>query len=189
MKTICVFCGSSSGSNREYLVSARKLGHFFAHNKISLVYGGASVGLMGAVADSILAEGGRVIGVLPGFLQEKEIAHKKLSQLIVCNSMHERKQKMFELSDGFIALPGGFGTLEEILEMLTWQQLGLHKKPIGFLNVQGFFNNLKQLFNHMENEKLLKPENKQMALFAETIPELLDLMKKYRAPATSKWIS
>src|SRR5687768_1380717 len=137
MKSVAIFCGSSSGSDSIYYSQAAMLGKILAHRKIQIVYGGAKVGLMGAVADGALKEGGKVIGVLPNFLKSKEIAHTGLTDLILVESMHERKLKMHELSDGIIALPGGFGTLEELFEMLTWSQLGLHKKPIGLLNING----------------------------------------------------
>jgi uncharacterized protein (TIGR00730 family) len=139
MKSICVFCGSSNGDDPQFIETARNLGKALAESGITLVYGGANVGLMGAVADASLDSGGSVIGALPQFLQGKEIAHTGLTELILCETMHQRKTKMFELSQGFIALPGGFGTLEEVVEILTWQQLGLHKYPVGFLNVNGFF--------------------------------------------------
>jgi uncharacterized protein (TIGR00730 family) len=135
MKSVTVFCGSSSGSNSVYATQAMLLGTALAHRKIRLIYGGAKIGLMGIIADAVLKEGGEVVGILPQFLSSKEIAHRGLTQLIMVDSMHERKTKMHELSDGVIALPGGFGTLEELFEMLTWAQLGLHQNPIGLLNV------------------------------------------------------
>ncbi|MED4041381.1 TIGR00730 family Rossman fold protein [Niallia taxi] len=139
MKKLAVFCGSSNGASKIYIESAKKLGKELAKRNISLVYGGASVGIMGAVADSVLNEGGYVIGVMPSFLDNREIAHKNLSELIIVDSMHERKAKMAALADGFIALPGGPGTMEEFFEVFTWGQLGLHKKPCGLLNINGFF--------------------------------------------------
>lgn len=188
MKSLCVFCGSSSGSDPAFIQSARQVGRLLAENQISLIYGGAKVGLMGAVADAVLENNGTVIGVLPKFLQGKEIAHANLTQLILCETMHERKTKMFELSEGFMALPGGFGTLEEVIEILTWQQLGLHKHPVGFLNVNGFYNHLRLFFDEMERGSLLKSENKKMALFGDDPTALLNEMKAYRAPAVTKWI-
>src|SRR4030095_3484794 len=139
MKRITVFCGSSLGNGTNFRTQATLLGQVLAKRNIELVYGGANVGLMGAVADGVLSEGGKVIGVLPNFLKSKEIAHEQLTELILVDSMHERKTKMNELCDGVIALPGGFGTLEEFFEMLTWAQLGLHKKPIAILNIDGFY--------------------------------------------------
>lgn len=189
MKSLCVFCGSSFGDNPAFLQAARSLGRQLAEKEINLVYGGANVGLMGAVADSCLESGGKVVGVLPRFLQGKEIAHTNLTELIICETMHERKTKMFELSQGFIALPGGFGTLEEVVEILTWQQLGLHKWPVGFLNVDGFFDHLQMFFDEMERTKLLKPENKKMALFEGRVSDLLLTMDSYCAPEVTKWIS
>ncbi len=189
MKSLCVFCGSSFGSDPTFVEVARTLGRSLADQKVTLVYGGANVGLMGTVADSALEHGGQVIGVLPKFLQGKEIAHTGLTELILCDTMHERKTKMFELSKGFVALPGGFGTLEEIIEILTWQQLGLHKFPVGFLNANGFYNHLRALFDEMERTKLLKSENKSMALFDDHTDSLLKRMKTYKAPEVSKWIS
>lgn len=189
MKSVCVFCGSSFGSDPQFIESAKAVGKLLAENNITLIYGGANVGLMGAVADSALEYGGRVIGVLPKFLRGKEIAHAHLTELILCESMHERKTKMFELSEGFIALPGGFGTLEEISEILTWQQLGLHQYPIVFLNVNGFYSHLDNLFGEMESKKLLKPENRSMALFHNDISTLLNVMKDYQAPEVTKWIN
>jgi uncharacterized protein (TIGR00730 family) len=144
---------------------------------------------MCTVADAALERNGKVIGVLPKLLQDKEVAHNGLTELILCETMHERKTKMFELSEGFIALPGGFGTLEEVLEILTWQQLGLHGFPIGFLNINGYYNHLRLFFNEMESKELLKAENKNMALFSEDILGLLEQMTSYRAPDVAKWIS
>lgn len=188
MKSLCVFCGSSSGNNPEFLNAARLLGQFLADENIRLIYGGANVGLMGVVADSVLENGGSVTGVIPQFLKGKEIAHTRLSELILCETMHERKTKMFELSQGFIAMPGGFGTLEEVVEVLTWQQLGLHKYPVGFLNIGGFFDYLSMFFDEMERKELLKAENKNMALFRSSVPDLLNTMKSYKAPQVTKWI-
>lgn len=189
MKSICVFCGSNLGNSVRFSEGARILGKRLAEEGITLIYGGANIGLMGAIADAALESGGSVIGVLPKFLQDKEIAHTGLTELILCETMHERKTRMFELAQGFIAMPGGFGTLEEIIEILTWQQLGLHKYPVGFLNIEGFFHSLQNFFDQMESVSLLKPENKKMALFEDTVEGLLQSMKSYRAPEVSKWIS
>jgi uncharacterized protein (TIGR00730 family) len=188
MKSLCVFCGSSSGSDPAFIEAARLLGRTLAENQITLVYGGSNVGLMGAVADAALEHNGKVIGVLPKFLQGKEIAHNGLTELILCETMHERKTKMFERSEGFIALPGGFGTLEEVVEILTWQQLGLHKFPIAFLNVNGYYDHLRQFFNVMESQKLLKTENRNMALFGDTVIDVLDQMKSYKPINVDKWV-
>jgi hypothetical protein len=189
MKSITIFCGSSSGSDSIYYSQAAMLGKILAHRKIQIVYGGAKVGLMGAVADGALKEGGQVIGVLPNFLKSKEIAHTGLTDLILVESMHERKVKMHELSDGIIALPGGFGTLEELFEMLTWSQLGLHKKPIGLLNINGFYDALMQMLLTMVSQEFLKEINYNMLLVSPTINDLIDRMEQYVAPVVGKWIT
>lgn len=189
MKSVVVFCGSSSGTDDIYKVQARMLGQTLAKQKIDLVYGGAKVGLMGAVADGALSYGGKVIGVLPHFLGSKEIAHENLTELILVESMHERKTKMNELADGVIALPGGFGTLEEFFEMLTWAQLGLHQKPVAILNINGFYDALVAMVQTMVAKGFLKKENQDMVLIHHEIDELLTRMKSYVAPATPKWIS
>jgi uncharacterized protein (TIGR00730 family) len=189
MKSITVFCGSSSGTEPIYMEQAWLLGKELAHRNIRLVYGGAKVGLMGAVAEGALREGGEVIGVLPHFLRSKEIAHEDLTQLILVDSMHERKTKMHELSDGVIALPGGFGTMEELFEMLTWAQLGLHKKPIGLLDTNSFYKNLTALLKTMVSAGLLKEINYNMLLVNENINQLLHQMDHYVAPIVGKWIT
>lgn len=189
MKRVTVFCGSSFGTDNDFQIKAYKLGETLAQQNIELVYGGANVGLMGAVANGALKNSGKVIGVLPEFLKTKEIAHNGLTQLILVKSMHERKTKMNELCNGVIALPGGFGTLEELFEMLTWGQLGLHKKPIGLLNVNGFYNELMAFLNQMVEKGLLKAENRNMVLVSDQIDELLAKMKNYKAPETGKWIT
>lgn len=165
------------------------LGVTLAKNDITLIYGGARVGLMGAVADAALKAGGHVIGVLPIFLKTKEIAHKGLSELILVDSMHERKMKMNELCDGVIAMPGGFGTLEELFEMLTWAQLGLHSKPIGLLNMDGYYDDLLAMLQNMVDKTFLKEINQRMLLSSHTIDELLQNMQHYSAPEIDKWIS
>lgn len=188
MKRITVFCGSSFGTEEIYKEQATLLGQTLAKQNIELVYGGANVGLMGAVADGILNAGGKAIGVLPNFLRSKEIAHLHLTELILVESMHERKTKMNDLCDGVIALPGGFGTLEELFEMLTWAQLGLHKKPIAILNINGFYDSLIELTKVMVEKGLLKEANQQMLLVSDNIDDLLEQMKNYVAPTTGKWI-
>ena len=167
---------------------ARELGQILAEEKIQLVYGGAQVGLMGVLADSTLEHGGKVVGVLPKVLQTKEIAHPRLTKLILCDSMHERKTKMFELSEGFVAMPGGFGTLEEIFEILTWRQLGLHQHPIAFLNVQGFYDSLEKLFDKMQATELLKSEYRKTALFETNTSSLVPAMRSQRGEAMTPWI-
>jgi uncharacterized protein (TIGR00730 family) len=189
MKRITVFCGSSFGTDSIYKDQATALGNALAKRNIELVYGGANVGLMGAVADGVLNEGGKVIGVLPHFLQSKEIAHAGLTELILVETMHDRKTKMNELCDGVIALPGGFGTMEEFFEMLTWAQLGLHKKPIAILNIDGFYDSLKALTQVMVEKGFLKPINQEMLLVSDNIEELLTKMSEYVAPEVEKWIS
>lgn len=188
MKRITVFCGSSSGTEEIFTTQATLLGETLAKRNIELVYGGANVGLMGAVADGILNNGGKAIGVLPNFLRSKEIAHKQLTELILVDTMHERKTKMNDLCDGVIALPGGFGTLDELFEMLTWVQLGLHKKPIAILNVDGYFDSLIVFVETMTVKGLLKEVNQQMLLVSDTIDDLLDKMENYVPPTVGKWI-
>jgi hypothetical protein len=189
MKRITVFCGSSAGIDGTFISQATLLGQTLAQHKIGLVYGGANVGLMGAVADGVLNGGGTVIGVIPDFLRSKEIAHKGLTELIVVDSMHERKTKMNDLCDGVITLPGGFGTLEEFFEMLTWAQLGLHKKPIAILNTNGFYDALIVLLKTMVSQGFLKEVNYQMLLVSDNINDLLNQMENYVAPTVGKWIS
>lgn len=189
MNGITVFCGSSSGTNRTFEIKAKELGQKLATENIHLIYGGANVGLMAAVADGALEKSGTVIGVLPKFLKTKEIAHDKLTKLILVETMHERKTKMNELSDGIIALPGGFGTLEELFEMLTWGQLGLHKKPIGILNVDGFYNKLIDFLDTMVEKGFLKNLNRNMVLISHDIDNLLNKMRNYEAPKVEKWIT
>jgi uncharacterized protein (TIGR00730 family) len=188
MKSVVVFCGSSSGTNEIFKTQAILLGKTLAEQNIRLVYGGANIGLMGAVADGALDAGGEVIGVLPKFLQAKEIAHQHLTTLILVDSMHERKIKMNELCDGVIALPGGYGTMEEFFEMLTWAQLGLHKKPVALLNINGFYNNLNLLTTTMVDAGFLKQVNKEMLLISDNINDLIKLMLNYKAPEVGKWI-
>ncbi|MDQ0595367.1 uncharacterized protein (TIGR00730 family) [Chryseobacterium ginsenosidimutans] len=189
MKSITVFCGSSFGSDDIYKEQATLLGQTLAKQNIQLIYGGANVGLMGAVADGVLNEGGKVIGVLPHFLQSKEITHNNLTELILVETMHERKTKMSELCDGVIVLPGGYGTLEEFFEMITWAQLGLHKKPIAVLNIDGFYDDLIKLVQTMVDKGFLKQINRDMLLISDTIDELLEKMRNYEAPNVGKWIS
>jgi uncharacterized protein (TIGR00730 family) len=189
MKSITVFCGSSSGTEEHYKSQAVILGQTLAKQNIGLVYGGAAIGLMGAVADGALSGGGKVIGVLPSFLKTKEIGHEGLTELIIVQSMHERKTKMNELSNGVIALPGGFGTLEELFEMLTWAQLGLHKKPIGLLNVDGFYDSLLDLIQSMVDKGFLKEMNQKMLLVSDNADDLLEKMRNYVAPVVGKWIN
>jgi uncharacterized protein (TIGR00730 family) len=189
MKRIAVYCGSSSGTGANFTAQATLLGQTLAKRDIGLVYGGANVGLMGAVADGVLEAGGKVIGVLPDFLRSKEIAHGGLTELILVESMHERKTKMNELCDGVIALPGGFGTMEEFFEMLTWAQLGLHQKPVALLNIDHFYDALLTFVQTMVDKGFLKEINRTMLLVSHDINDLLDKMDNYVAPAVGKWIS
>ena len=189
MKRVVVFCGSSSGSDARFTAQAILLGETLARQQIALVYGGARIGLMGAVADGALRAGGQVIGVLPRFLQSKEIAHADLTELHLVDSMHERKLLMNELCDGAIALPGGFGTLEEFFEMLTWAQLGLHQKPVALLNVAGFYDPLLALVQSMVDNALLKPQNQSLILGSDNIDTLLETMRNYQPAAVPKWIT
>ena len=189
MKSITVFCGSSFGSDKIYEEQAFLLGKILAKQDIQLIYGGSETGLMGTIANGALSENGKVTGVLPRFLKSKEIAHKNLTELILVETMHERKTKMNELCDGVIVLPGGYGTLEEFFEMITWAQLGLHKKPIGVLNIDGFYDNLISLVQNMVDKGFLKQVNRDMLLISNTIDELLEMMRNYQAPTVGKWIS
>jgi len=188
MKRICVYCGSSPGRLPDYRESAQRLGYEMAARGLGLVYGGASVGVMGAVADAVLERGGNAIGVIPHSLATKEVAHDRLDELIVVDSMHTRKAKMAELSDGFIALPGGWGTLEEIFEMLTWAQLGFHEKPCGLLNVAAYYNHLFAFLEEAMRQRFVKEEYRPMIMMDETPASLLDRFSEYRAPRVRKWL-
>jgi uncharacterized protein (TIGR00730 family) len=188
MDRICVYCGSSPGRLPEYSDAARMLGHELAARKLGLVYGGASVGVMGAVADAILEKGGEAIGVIPYALATREVAHSGLDDLFVVDSMHERKAKMAELSDGFIALPGGWGTIEEIFEMLTWAQLGFHQKPCGLLNIAGYYDQLFAFLEHAIDQRFVREEYRPMIMMEETASDLLDRYQQYQAPSVRKWI-
>ncbi|QOV12339.1 TIGR00730 family Rossman fold protein [Viridibacillus arvi] len=189
MKTLAVFCGSSNGASDIYVEVAKKLGKELAKRDITLVYGGASVGVMGAVADAVLEAGGKVIGVMPSFLEKREISHKNLTELIVVDSMHDRKEKMAELADGFMALPGGPGTLEEFFEIFTWAQLGLHQKPCGLLNINHYYDPLIALFNHMSDEQFLHEKYRTMALVDNEPSGLLDQFNSYEAPTVKSYIT
>lgn len=189
MKSIAVFCGSSMGNHPQFQQVTHQLGELFGEEGIDLIYGGAQVGLMGVIADATIKAGGRAIGVLPKFLGAKEIAHHGLHELIMVDSMHERKHKMSELCEGVITLPGGFGTMEELFEFITWAQLGLHKKPIGLLNIAGYYDALIRLLEDMVKFELLKPINRDMLIVSEDPVELLQLMKNYQAPEVPKWIN
>jgi len=193
MKRLCVFCGSNAGNNPVYRGEAEKLGRLLAARGIELVYGAGNIGLMGAIADACLDAGGTVIGVIPEALMGKEVAgravdHRALTRIEVVDSMHTRKARMAELSDGFVALPGGFGTFEEFCEILTWGQLGFHVKPMGLLNVNGFYDPLLAMFDKAVEEGFLRAQNRAMALAGSDIEILLDTMSNYRPEPVSKWL-
>ena len=189
MTSIAIFCGSSEGYSECYRETAYALGNIIAERGMRVVYGGARIGLMGAVADGALDNDGEVIGVIPHFLRTKEVTHEGLTELLLTDTMHERKVKMHELSDAVITLPGGWGTMEEMFEMLTWGQLGLHQKPMGMLNVNGFYDSLRGLADMMVAEGFLKQEIRDMLLFSESIDELLEMMDSYIAPDVPKWVT
>jgi uncharacterized protein (TIGR00730 family) len=188
-RRICVFCGSNSGIDPAYLDAAASMGRLLAERGIELVYGGGNIGLMGVLADAVLQAKGRVIGVIPESLMAKEVGHLGLTDLRIVKSMHERKALMADLSDGFIAMPGGFGTFEEFCEMVTWSQLGIHAKPCGLLNLHGYYDSLLQLFDHAVREGFLREENRRLVLEDRDPERLLRKMEQYHAPATGKWIS
>src|SRR5512136_1961173 len=188
MRRVCVFCGSQLGSKPAYLEAARRMGESLARRRLGLVYGGASVGLMGAVADAALAAGGEVIGVLPGPLQKKELAHAGLTRLHLVGSMHERKAKMASLADAFVALPGGLGTLEEFAEVLTWAQLGLHRKPCALLDAGGYWRPLTAFLDHAVAERFVRPEHRAMLLVEGDPEALLDRLSGHVPPAVERWI-
>ena len=188
MNSVCVFCGSSPGNDPAYAEAARELGRTLAERDTTLVYGGGHVGLMGVVADAALGAGGEVIGVMPRSLVDREIGHTGLTKLHVVRSMHERKALMSELSEGFIALPGGNGTLEEFFEVLTWAQLGEHAKPCGLLNVAGYYDPLLAVFDQMVDRAFLKREHRELVLVEEDPSALLERFEGYEPPRTIKWI-
>jgi uncharacterized protein (TIGR00730 family) len=188
MKRICVYCGSSVGRDPCYAETARALAEALVARDLALVYGGAAVGIMGVLADTVLAAGGKVVGVIPQALVAKEVAHENLTELRVVGSMHERKALMAELADGFIALSGGLGTVEELFEVLTWAQLGFHAKPCGLVNIHGYFDGLTKFLEHAVHELFVKESHREM-LMVEASPErLLDRFAAYRAPQLTKWL-
>lgn len=186
LRSLCVFCGSSLGKHQDYAAVAHELGSCFAEAGITLVYGGGKVGLMGAVADATLAAGGRVLGVMPEHLVSQEIAHTGLSELHVVSSMHERKEKMAALADGFVALPGGAGTFEELFEQWTWAQLGIHAKPCALLNTKGYFDPLLTMIDGMVAEGFMKPAYRDMLIVSEAPAALLERIGSY-LPPSPKW--
>ena len=188
MKRVCVFCGSSPGANSQYAELAHRLGVMLARRGLGLVYGGGNVGLMGRLADAVLKAGGHVTGVIPQSLVDLEVAHTGLPDLRIVGSMHERKALMADLADGFIALPGGIGTLEEFCEILTWAQLGLHRKPCGLINAAGYFDHLMAFLDHAVRERFLRPEHRAMVLLESDPTLLLDRFAAYAPPLLPKWI-
>ena len=188
MKRLCVFCGSSRGNSPAFTAAARAHGETLAARNIELIFGGSHVGLMGVVADAVLANGGKVTGVLPRFMDDKELAHPKLTKLHVVETMHERKQLMAELAEGFVALPGGFGTLEEIFEAITWQQLHLHAYPCGLLNVDGYFDSLLEFLRGAVAGGFVRPAHFERLTVAATPTELLDRFAQFQPDQSGKWI-
>lgn len=188
MRTVCVFCGSKEGSRPSYVEAARDMGKALARRGIGLVFGGGKVGLMGAVADAALEEGGEVVGVIPEALVSKEIGHTGLTKLHVVGSMHERKKLMADLSDGFVALPGGYGTLEEFFEVLSWAQLTIHEKPCALLDVDAYYAPLSALFDRTVREGFVHPDHRSLVLMEQDPDALIDLMQQYTPPETKKWI-
>jgi uncharacterized protein (TIGR00730 family) len=188
MKRVCVFCGSSQGARPEYREAAEELVHALARRGLGVVFGGGGIGLMNVLADAAIGLGIEVVGVIPEALVAKELAHRGLSDMRVVHSMHERKALMAELADAFVALPGGFGTLEEFCEMLTWAQLGLHRKPCGLLNVAGYFDPLLAFFDHALAERFLRPEHRAMVLVDAESNRLLDRLAAFQPPDLDKWI-
>ena len=188
VRRICVFCGSSPGAHPDYARAARDAGALLAKESIGLVYGGASTGLMGEIADAVLGAGGEVIGVIPEHLKAREVAHRGLSDLRVVSSMHERKAMMADLADGFIGLPGGLGTLEEFFEVATWSQLGIQAKPTALLNVRGYYDLLDRFLAHAVEEGFLRAENRALVTISAELPVLLEALRSFR-PATEKWLT
>lgn len=189
MRNICVFCGSQSGTDLRYRQAAIELGGLLAQRGHGLVYGGGHVGLMGIIADTVLEAGGSVTGVIPRPMTERELAHETVTKLYVVSSMHERKALMASLSDAFIALPGGYGTLEELFEVIAWAQLGIHRKPIGLLNAAGYFDALLSLVEHMIGEGFIKTKHRGLFVTSEQPQALLDALQRHQMPATRRWLT
>jgi TIGR00730 family protein len=183
-----VYCGSASGNDPAHATQARAFGAEMARRGIALVYGGGKVGLMGTVADAVLAGGGKVTGVIPRQLVALEVAHQGLSELLVVDTMHQRKTRMYELADAFVALPGGFGTMDEMFEMLTWAQLGLHRHPCGFLNLDGYYDHLRRMMDHMLDEGFVKAEHRRRVWFGDSVPALFDWMAGYDGGGSARVI-
>jgi uncharacterized protein (TIGR00730 family) len=188
MRRLCVYCGSRPGSQPDYTEAAQHLARALVKRHIELVYGGASVGTMGVLADTVLAAGGHVIGIIPQAIVGREVVHRGLSDLRIVTSMHERKALMAELSDGFIALPGGLGTLDEVFEILTWGQLGLHQKPCGLLNIRGYYRGLIDFLDHAVSERFITDVHRAMLLVEEEPERLIERFERYKAPAVARWV-
>jgi len=188
LRKICVFCGSSDGNDGQITQAAVQLGEIFVKRDITLVYGAAKIGIMGTIAKTMLDGKGSVIGIIPQFLKKKEVVHLGLTELITTHNMHERKLKMQEVSDGFIALPGGFGTLEELFEIITWLQLGLHAKPIGLLNINGFYDDLLGMLETMVKKGFVSMDNYELLLVDTSIDNLLEKMEAFKPPQLPKWL-
>ncbi|MCU0389558.1 MAG: TIGR00730 family Rossman fold protein [Thermoflexibacter sp.] len=189
MKNICVFCGSAVGKNPLYKQTAQDLGLLLVKKQIRMIYGGGKVGLMGIIADTVMQNGGKVVGVIPQFLIEMEVAHSRLSEQIMVKTMHERKKRMTDMAQGFIIMAGGIGTMDEFFEILTWAQLGLHSKPIGLLNTNGFFDKLLAYIDFSVEEGFIKPQSRQMILVDDNPEMLLDKMDKYEGGQVKKWLT
>ena len=188
MKRVCIYCGSSPGSLPAYAGAARHCGTVLAERGLTVVYGGGNVGLMGILADAALAAGGEVIGVIPRRMIARELAHGGVSSLIPVNSMHQRKQKMADLADAFLALPGGIGTMEELFEAFAWLQLGIHRKPVGLLNVEGFYDRLIEFLAHMREHRFLKPQHFESLLVDDNVERLLDRFARFNHRPVGKWM-
>ena len=188
MKSLSVFCGASAGNKEIYRLKAEELGKKMTEKKIDLVFGGGKVGMMGFIADEVLKNNGKVIGVIPKFLSSKEIEHGGCTELIRTETMHERKMEIFKRSEGAIAMPGGFGTFDEVFEMLTWAQLGLHQYPIGFLNTNSYYDHLYKMLENMKNEGFLKQSHLDMIIIDDDVDSLLEKMENHIAPDVPKWI-
>jgi uncharacterized protein (TIGR00730 family) len=188
MKRVCIYCGSSPGALSDYAAAARNCGTVLAERGLTLVYGGGNVGLMGILADAAIAAGGEVIGVIPHRMIARELAHAGVTSLIAVDSMHQRKQKMADLADAFLALPGGIGTMEELFEALTWLQLGIHHKPVGLLNVAGFYDRLIEFLAHMQERRFLKPQHFASLLVEDNLERLLDRFAQFNHHPVGKWI-
>ncbi|EMD0830363.1 TIGR00730 family Rossman fold protein [Morganella morganii] len=187
IKRIAVYCGSAAGASEIYRLEAVKFARILVEQGITLVYGGASVGIMGTVADTVLREGGKAIGVIPALLEGREIAHKNLTELHRVSTMHERKSKMIELADGFVALPGGFGTLEEFAEVFTWSQIGLHQKPVGLMNINNYYDPLLSLISKMTDEQFMQEKYRHMAIVETDGNALIRRFRDYEAPAVKTY--